>query len=318
MKHATIEANGIALHAVEVGAGPPVLFCHGFPDTWRGWRRQMEAVAAAGYRAIAVDMRGYGRSAAPADASRYTPFHTVGDLVGLLARLGLPSATIVGHDFGANVAWNAAMMRPDLFTAVFGISVPFLPPGGPSFLEQLRAAGRADYYMFGQMAPEADDEWADAARTIPGALYWASATPPEAERWSPFDPRRKMNRPAPVARPPWADEADVAHTVAEFARTGFHGGLNYYRAIPASLELSAPFAGSVVRQPSFFLIGKADGVNEVRRTTTEDLRRSLPGLRGHLELDNVGHWVPKEAPEATNAALLGFLAGLGRSGSETA
>ena len=315
MKHAMIETNGITPHAVEVGDGPLVLFCHGFPDTWRGWRQQMEAVAAAGYRAIAVDMRGYGRSSAPTDGARYTPFHTVGDLVGLLTQLGLPSATIVGHDFGANVAWNAAMMRPDLFTAVFGISLPFLPPGGPNFLEELRAAGRTDYYMFAQMAPEADDEWADAARTIPGALYWASATPPEAERWSPFDPKRKMNRPAPVACPPWADEADVAHTVAEFARTGFHGGLNYYRAIPATLELSAPFAGSVVRQPSFFLIGKADGVNEVRRTTTEGLRRSLPGLRGHLELDAVGHWVPKEAPAATNVALLEFLGGLPQAAS---
>jgi pimeloyl-ACP methyl ester carboxylesterase len=127
MKHLTIETNNIQLHVVELGDGVRVLFCHGFPDTWRGWRRPMKAVASSGYRAIAADMRGYGRSSAPTDADQYTPFHTVGDLIGLLDALGLQTVTVVGHDFGANIAWNTAMMRPDRFTAVFGISVPFLP-----------------------------------------------------------------------------------------------------------------------------------------------------------------------------------------------
>lgn len=195
MRHTTVETNGISLHVVEEGAGPAVLFCHGFPDTWRGWRRQMEAVAGAGYRAVAVDMRGYGRSSAPADPARYTPFHTVGDLVGLLDRLALLTVTVVGHDFGASVAWNAAMMRPDRFTAVFGVSVPYLPRGDRSFLDRIRAA-----------------------------LYWGSATPPPAERWSPFDPGRSLLRPAPPDCPPWADTDDVAHAVAEFQRTGFRGG----------------------------------------------------------------------------------------------
>lgn len=311
MKHATIATNGIELHVVEAGEGPAVLFCHGFPDTWRTWRRQMAAVADAGHRAIAVDMRGYGRSSAPDDAALYTPFHTVGDLAGLLDRLGLPAVTVVGHDFGASVAWSAAMMRPDRFTAVFGISVPFRPRGETSFLEQLRAAGRTDFYMFSQMRPEAEAEWTPAARTIPAALYWASATPPPDERWSPFDPDRRLTRKAPVARPEWADADDVAHTVAEFERTGFRGGLNYYRAIQTGFDLAAPFAGAVIRQPSFFLIGQADGLNELRRNSTDELRRSLPGLRGHVELDAVGHWPQHEAPAATNAALLDFLRRLG-------
>ena len=179
-----------------------MLLCHGFPDLWRGWRLQMEALAAAGYRAIALDMRGYGRSSAPADPLLYTPFHTVGDLVGLLDALDLMKVTVVGHDFGANVAWNAALLRPDRFTAVFGVSVPFLPLGGPSLLETMAASGARNFNMFDQIRPEADARWADAAVTYPSFLYWSSGSPPPAERWNPFDGIDGMVRPAPVSCPP--------------------------------------------------------------------------------------------------------------------
>ena len=124
VKETDISTNGIHLHATEQGAGPAILFAHGFPDTAYTWRKQMQAVADAGYHAIAPDMRGYGGSSAPADAALYAPFQMVGDLVGLLDALQVPEAIIVGHDWGANVAWNAAMMRPDRFKAVFCLSVP--------------------------------------------------------------------------------------------------------------------------------------------------------------------------------------------------
>ena len=308
MKHSHVETNGISLHVVEHGMGPLVLFCHGFPDTWRGWRRQMEAVATAGYRAVAVDMRGYGESSAPNNAALYTPLHTVGDLVGLLDTLGVNQATIVGHDFGAVTAWNAAMMRPDRFTAVFGISVPFQPRGAESLLQRFRRLDRNEFYIFHKIRPEADLEWADAAVTIPGALYWASASPPRELRWSPFDPLRRLNRASPVYCPEWADQADVALEIAEFQRTGFHGPLNYYRAIEPYFQLSSAFSGMRIMQPSFFLIGKVDGVNEMRVTKEEELRRWLPNLRGFAELDDVGHWPQLEATNAVNAALLRFLA----------
>ncbi len=310
MKHSQVQIDQVELHVVELGEGKPVLLCHGFPDLWRGWRLQMEALAAAGYRAIALDMRGYGRSSAPTDPLLYTPFHTVGDLVGLLDALGLTQVTIVGHDFGANIAWNAALLRPDRFTAVFGVSVPFLPLGGPSLLENMAAAGAKNFYMFDQIQPEADARWADAAVTYPAFLYWSSGSPPPAERWNPFGGTDGMVRPAPVACPAWADPEDVAYTVAEFQRTGFHAPLNYYRSIQLFYDLARAFKGSFIRQPSFFLVGEADGINTMRRTTEADLRASLPGLRGFVELPGVGHWPQREAPAAFNAALLGFLCGL--------
>jgi pimeloyl-ACP methyl ester carboxylesterase len=148
MRHHKIEANEISLHFVEEGEGPAVLFCHGFPAIWSSWKVQMEAVASAGFKAIALDLRGYGESSSPAEAEAYTPYHTVGDVVAVLDAAGVATAVIVGHDWGANVAWNAAMMRPDRFTAVCGMSVQFRPPGGPNFLDKLRAAGKHQFYMF--------------------------------------------------------------------------------------------------------------------------------------------------------------------------
>ncbi len=198
LKEYDIDTNGITLHVTEQGEGPAVLFCHGFPDTSHTWRRQMKAVASAGYRAIAPDMRGYGHSSAPADATLYTPLHTAGDLVGLLDALSVPSSVLVGHDWGAAHAWNAALMRPDRFKAVFCMSVPYVPRGDVSVFERMRKSGHQnDFYMFEQIRPEADQIWADAAVTIPGILYWASGSAPADTRWNPMDPARSLHRPAP-------------------------------------------------------------------------------------------------------------------------
>src|SRR5260370_32329226 len=189
VKETDISTNGIHLHVIEQGTGPAILFAHGFPDTAYTWRGQMQAVADAGYHAIAPDMPAYAGSSPPVDAALYTPFQTVGDLVGLLDALRVPEAIIVGHDWGANVAWNAAMMRPDRFKAVFCLSVPYSPRGDASVLDAMRAAGHgSDFYMFEQISPQADQIWSNAALTIPGALYWASGSALPAEAWNPLIP----------------------------------------------------------------------------------------------------------------------------------
>ena len=303
-----LDVNGISLHVAAQGEGPAVLFCHGFPDTSYTWRKQMEAVAAAGYRAIAPDMRGYGRSSAPADASLYTPLQTTGDLIGLLDALKLSSAILVGHDWGATHAWNAALMRPDRFKAIFCLSVPYVPRGDVSVFEKMRKAGHQnDFYMFEQMRPDADQIWADAAITIPGMLYWASGAAPDDTRWSPMDPARSLHRPAPGPLPPWADPTYVEHNVAAFQRTGFHGGLNYYRAAETYFDLSAAFKGARITQPSFLMMGKDDGLKQLYPLTEDQLRVGLPGLVGTVELNNVGHWIQHEASVEVSHQLLKFL-----------
>jgi pimeloyl-ACP methyl ester carboxylesterase len=302
-----VETNGISLHVTEQGQGYAVLFCHGFPDTSYTWRRQMTAVTSAGYRAIAPDMRGYGRSSAPADANLYTPLHTAGDLVDLLDALHISSAVIVGHDWGATHAWNAALMRPDRFKAVFCLSVPYVPRGDISIFQRMRNSGHEkDFYMFEQIRQDADQLWADAAVTIPGVLYWASGSPPADTRWNPMDPARSFRRPAPGPLPSWAEPDYVAHNVAEFKRTGFHGALNYYRAAELYFELSGAWKGAKITQPSFYISGKADGLGALY-PPFEKLRDHLPGLGGNLELDHVGHWVQHEASAEVSEQLVGFL-----------
>jgi pimeloyl-ACP methyl ester carboxylesterase len=303
-----VATNGVTLHVTEQGEGPAVLFCHGFPDTSYTWRRQMKAVASAGYRAIAPDMRGYGLSSAPADASLYTPLQTAGDLVGVLDALTISSAVLVGHDWGATHAWNAALMRPDRFKAVFCLSVPYVPRGEVSIFERMRKAGHQDdFYMFEQIRPEADQIWADAAVTIPGVLYWASGSASTDKRWSPVDPARSLHRSAPGPLPSWAAPDYVRHNVAEFQRTGFHGGLNYYRAAEPYFHLSAVFKGAKISQPSFFIWGKADGLKELYPLTADQMRAGVPGLLGWLELDDVGHWVQHEASAEVSDQLVKFL-----------
>ena len=313
MKHHEIEANGVSLHFVEEGQGSAVVFCHGFPAIWSSWKAQMEALVAAGFRALALDMRGYGGSSAPVEAEEYTPYQTVGDLVAILDTAGVATASVVGHDFGAHIAWNAAMMRPDRFTAVCGISVPFRQPGGPSFLDKLRAAGKNQFYWFDMMRAESDQAWANAAVSVPGMMYWTSGEAPEASRWNPFDPSRGLLRPAPVV-PRTIDSTYINDAVAAFTRTGFHGPLNYYRAFDPFTRNSAAFAGAKIRQPSMFLAGTLDGLNLVAQPSAESMRSNLTDLRSFIMLDGVGHWPQLEAPDATNAALLAFLRSLNAAG----
>jgi pimeloyl-ACP methyl ester carboxylesterase len=267
----------------------------------------MRAIASAGYRAIAPDMRGYGRSSAPADATLYTPLHTAGELVALLDALSIASAVLVGHDWGAAHAWGAALMRPDRFKAVFCLSVPYVPRGDVSVFERMRKSGNENhFYMFAQKRPDADHIWADAAVTIPGILYWASGSAPADKRWSPMDPARSLHRPAPGPLPSRVGPDYVAHNVTEFQRTGFHGGLNYYRAAEPYFYLSAAWKSAKVTQPSFYIAGKVDGLQELY-PPMEKIRAALPGLVGNLELDNVGHWVQHEASAEVSERLVRFL-----------
>jgi pimeloyl-ACP methyl ester carboxylesterase len=309
IRESDISTNGISLHVTEQGQGPAVLFCHGFPDTSYTWRRQMKAVASAGYRSIAPDMRGYGRSSAPVEANLYTPLHTAGDLVGLLDALDVTSAVIVGHDWGATHSWNAALMRPDRFKAVFCMSVPYNPRGEVSVFEKMREAGHEnDFYMFEQMKPESDQTWADAAVTIPGILYWASGSAPGDQIWNPMDPARSLHRPAPGPLPSWAEPDYVSHNISEFQRTGFHGALNYYRAAEPYFYLSGAYKGAKISQPCFYMTGKLDGLKTLYPPLSEaHLRVAAPGLMGMCELEQVGHWVQHEASAEVSDQLVKFL-----------
>ncbi len=305
----TISANGIELFLLEQGQGPLVVLCHGWPELSYSWRHQITALADAGFHVVAPDMRGYGRTSAPADVNAYSIFDTVGDMVGLVTALGEKQAVIVGHDWGAPVAWHAAMFRPDMFTKVAGLSVPppFRGRGRP--LDSLREGGVTNFYwQYFQTPGVAEAEFErDVAATMRKILGRGVSDP--AALFIAEDKGFLGNIPPVVTLPDWLSEADIATFAEAYGKSGFRGGLNWYRNLDRNWDLTAPWQGAQIHQPSLFIAGSKDSVitGLIGAKRVNELERVLPGLRQQLIIDGAGHWVQQERPDEVNAALIAFL-----------
>ena len=183
IQHRTVATNGINMHIAEAGSGPLVLLCHGFPESWYSWRHQLPALADAGFHVVAPDQRGYGQTDAPEENDAYTQFNLVGDIVGLVAALGERQAVVVGHDWGAPVAWNAALWRPDIFRAVAALSVPFQDRGPIAPTAAMRTMvgdGNFFYILYFQRPGVAEHELQhDVRRTLRRLLFGASGNAPD-------------------------------------------------------------------------------------------------------------------------------------------
>jgi len=306
----TISANGIELFVVEEGQGPLVLLCHGWPELSYSWRHQVPALAEAGFHVVVPDMRGFGRSSAPADIDAYSILDTVGDMVALVSALGEKQAAIIGHDWGAPVAWHAAMFRPDIFTRVGGLSVP--PPlrGRGRPLDTLRENGIANFYwQYFQTPGIAEAEFErDVALTM-RTLFGRGFSDPAASLFL-QDGKGFLGNPAPDRPlPNWLSETDLAHFTDTYEKTGFRGGLSWYRNIDRNWELTAPWHGAQILQPSLFVAGSIDSVitGLIGAKRVNELDKVLPNLKRKLIIDGAGHWVQQERPDEVNAALIGFL-----------
>jgi pimeloyl-ACP methyl ester carboxylesterase len=320
LKHRFIETNGIRMHIAECGTGPLVLLCHGFPESWYSWRHQLQALAEAGFHAVAPDMRGYGQTDRPEAIDQYSLLHLVGDMVGLLDAFGADTAVIAGHDWGAPVAWYSALLRPDRFRAVIGLSVPFWPrlPVRPTSL--MPQTDEAIFYQLYFQAPgvaEAELE-RDVRRSIRSLLYSASGDAPRRENaGSPGTAVGMVPREGsflshmvdPASLPFWLTDADVDVYVKEFTRTGFRGGLNWYRNIDRSWELFAAFADSRVSVPALYIAGDRDLVVAFRGMDQiiASLPYFVPQLRATLMLPGCGHWTQQERPLEVNKSMINFL-----------
>jgi pimeloyl-ACP methyl ester carboxylesterase len=323
LRHQNVQANGLAMQIAEQGEGPLVLLCHGFPETSYAWRHQLPALAAAGYHAVAPDMRGYGGTARPAGIDQYNLLQLVGDLVGLLDALGAGQAVVVGNDWGATVAWHAALLRPDRFRAVAALGVPMMgqPPVAPTTLfPQTDEALLYTLYFQEPGRAEAELEWdvRQSLRKILGAAA-GEAGPRQPGDGTP-NPFGMVSRqagllaslPEPETLPSWLTEADLDVYAAAFAATGFTGGLNYYRNLDRNRELLLAFQGLPVAVPALFLIGQRDvglsipGMREI----IADMPHLVPQLRPTVELAAAGHWLQQERPAEVNEALLAFLRSL--------
>lgn len=291
----TIRTNGIELHVTEQGAGPPVVLLHGFPELGYSWRHQLPALAAAGFHAVAPDLRGFGRSSRPAEVDAYDVLTLADDVAGLLDALDAPEAVIVGHDWGANLAWWFALAHPGRTRAVAGLSVPFIPRPPMAPLPVLRERlGDAFYFVWFQEPGVADAALArDVRRTLATAAVW------DAE-WA----QRDDDPPTP----PWASEEELAVYVREFTRTGFTGGLNWYRNLDRNWERTEHLATRRIAAPALFLTGDRDPVR--RFVPHQAMDGWVTDLRDKVFVAGAGHFVQQERPGEVNAALLGFLASL--------
>ena len=315
-KHRVVETNGIRMHVAEAGVGPLVVLCHGFPESWYSWRHQLVALAEAGYHAVAPDMRGYGQTERPGAIDQYSLLHLVGDLVGLVDALGEPTAVVAGHDWGAVVAWHAALMRPDRFRGVIGLSVPFRPRGLVAPTTVMPRTPDAVFYQLYFQEPgvaEAELERDPRAALRQLLLATASGAPgarvmvPRVGGWIDL-----QGPPAPMLS--WLKEADLDFFAGEFSRTGFRGGLNWYRNINRNWELLAPFARARVTVPALYVAGDRDVVMRVpgMEKVLASLKENVPLLRKTILLPGCGHWTQQERPGEVNAAMLEFLGTLER------
>jgi pimeloyl-ACP methyl ester carboxylesterase len=317
LTHRNVSSSGHRIHTVEAGQGPLVVLVHGFPESWYSWRHQLPALAQAGYRAAAIDVRGYGRSSGPAEVEAYAMTALVGDVIAVIDDTGPEPAVVVGHDWGAPIAWNSALLRPDRVRAVAGLSVPYAPRGDVRPLHGMRALAGDDWFYIDYFqepgVAEAEAE-ADLAHWLRGFYFTASGQADLNKPSMGLIPRghqmhERFQWPEP-GQMAWLSDEDFRFYVGEFERTGLSGGLNRYRNITRDWTELAPWRFAPITVPSLFIGGDRDGPTLLGRRAIERFDRTLPQLRGSHILSGCGHWTQQEQPEEVNRLLVEFLSGL--------
>jgi pimeloyl-ACP methyl ester carboxylesterase len=316
--HRNVEANGITVHLAEAGEGPLVLLLHGFPELWYSYRHQLPALADAGYHAVAPDMRGYGQTDAPTDVSQYSMLRLVGDVIGVVEALGGGSFVVVGHDWGSPVAANVGLFRPDRVRGVGLLSVPYLPRGDADVLTGLtETLGPDNYQVYFQEPGVAEKAFeADVRASVISTLIGASGDVPEINLLDKVEPAQPFGDHSSQPLPAWLTEEDVDYYTSEFQRTGYAGGLNWYRTSKLNWELMAAWHNAPLTAPSLFIAGERDLV--VNWPGVRDIipllgQISMPNLTKSVLIEGAGHWVQQERPSRVNELLIEFLAGLDES-----
>jgi pimeloyl-ACP methyl ester carboxylesterase len=311
-----IETNGVQLHTVEAGApdAPVVVLAHGFPELAYSWRHQIPVLAAAGYHVLAPDQRGYGRSTRPADIADYNVAALSGDLVGLLDDVGAEKAVFIGHDWGAAVVWSSAQLHPDRVAGVVGLSVPPVPRAQIPPTQAFRAVfGDNFFYMLYFQEPGVADAELDAdpAKTLRRVILGQAAPGDQAAamRMLRPGPEGLIERiPEPDGLPSWISADELDHYVAEFSRTGFTGGLNWYRNMDRNWEIQGNLTSAAITVPAMFIAGTDDLVLGFIRP--DRAKEVITGPYREVLIEGAGHWLQQERPGQVNEALLDFLSSL--------
>ena len=311
-----VDSNGIRLRLVEAGIGPLVILVHGWPESWYSWRHQLQALADAGYHAVAPDMRGYGGSTIPENIADYNIIELTADVAGIVSALGEDSAVVVGHDWGAPIAWQSALLYPDVFKAVVGLSVIYGGRSETRPVQALRQEPDDDFFYarYFQEPGVAEAEFDADPRALIARLYTSRSPGTPTEPPEITDPRasaggwiKRLGE--PIRLPYWLSKEDLDYYVSEFENVGFRGGINYYRNGTLNWELTTQLAGKKISQPALFIAGDLDIVN--RGATQDQLeargRSQFDDLRGVILQAGIGHRNQQQAPEDTNRLLIEFL-----------
>jgi pimeloyl-ACP methyl ester carboxylesterase len=311
-----VHTDGLTQHILEAGTGPLVLLIHGFPELGISWRAQVAALAGAGFHAVAPDMRGYGGTDRPTDTADYSVLHLVGDMVDLVRALGETQCIVVGHDWGAPVAWHCALTRPDMFRAVFGLSVPFQPrrPKGPPTAAMAaisKRLGLGDLYISRFQAADAHAVFdADPATALRKMFYAYDGATPDDRQSTGFIPENQSfisTVPDDAPLPPWMSPEHFTEYVDAFAAGGFKGPLDWYRNLDPNWSLTAHLQDARIRVPAAFVVGERDPVRHYAGQHEAGLKDQATDLRMQVVVAGAGHWIQQERPAEVNAALIEFL-----------
>lgn len=317
--HRQISSSGHRIHVAETGPadGFPVIMVHGFPESWYSWRHQLAALGQAGYRAMAIDVRGYGRSAAPAEIEAYAMTALVGDVIAVIDDLEADDAIVIGHDWGAPIAWNTALLRPGRVRGVAGLSVPYSARGDVRPLAAFRAmAGDEVFYIDHFQVPGVAE--AEAEKDLAGWLrgFYFTASGEADPTLAPMgmvakggEMRDRMQQPEP-GQMAWMTDDDFAYYLGEFEHSGLTGGFNRYRNIERDWTELAPWRHAPITVPALFIGGELDGPTKLGQRAIERFPTSLPALTRSEILPGCGHWTQQERPDEVNELLAEFLSTL--------
>jgi len=315
-----IRSNGIRMAVHEAGEGFPVVFSHGFPELAYSWRKQVTALAGGGFRAIAPDQRGYGQTDRPEAIDQYTIVHLCGDLAGMMDALDIDKAVFCGHDWGGAVVWMMPLLFPDRVAGVIGVNTSFGPRAPSPPIEMLRKMRGENNYVVAFQAPGVAD--AALAKNVEKTfrLFFRKGrmTAEDFAKLPADSPARKfellsmLETEIPTDGPLVMSDEDLKFYVETYQRTGFTGGVNWYRNIDRNWELLAPWTGARVTVPALYVAGERDLVLAFRGMDQllPALPRFVPNLRQTLILPGCGHWTQQERPAEVTAAMLEFLKSL--------
>ncbi|XP_023768701.1 uncharacterized protein LOC111917255 [Lactuca sativa] len=311
--HKMISVNGIDMHVAEMGQGPIVLLLHGFPELWYSWRHQILYLAAHGYRAVAPDLRGYGdTTGAPIDdPTKFTTLHVVGDMVALIDALGADKVFVVGHDWGAMIAWRLCLFRPDKVKALVNFSVQFVPRNPhQKTVEIFRTAYGDDHYICRFQEPGEIEAVLASLGTKKAVEKFLTHRDPDPFYFPKGQPFGALHD-TPVILPSWLSEEDVDYYTKKFEQTGFTGGLNYYRCFDLNWELEAPWTDAKVSVPVKFIVGELDlvyhipGVKEF--INGGGFKKYVPLLDEIVVIQGAAHFITQEVPDKINKHIYDFL-----------